>query len=415
MGGVSLTRDGTLTRYNPAYRAVLARPGSGGAPKLTIPMPIGLIRFFGEHSVWHLSDDPLFNPDSAGFNPLKLIDLILNPPFYYPLKETPEFTNDVELGVGKDSLQILLGNAQALVPSGPFGFTTVARPFDLTLSAKGVRFGVISWIHYDVEFEMGDSLLAVLKQGHPVAHQTTYDLSQTSLGQGGLAPTLGWAGKVYGNNERGFYVGGAVHYYLGAAYGEATSTGGFTTSDTIFGSNPLTPSVVNQVTYSGWGKALGRGVGVDVGAVWVSGPLEFGLGVNDIGSTIKWRDARTKYQQFDTTSDDIVTDSVRYHEAKTKLPVTYLGNVSYTTGPTTLGLNLVNSGRETTVRVGVEQRFGPFVLRGGLGRDQRKRAQFAGGGGIRFGPFSLDAGIWTHSNSLSDERGVMLATSFSIY
>jgi len=65
--------------------------------------------------------------------------------------------------------------------------------------------------------------------------------------------------------------------------------------------------------------------------------------------------------------------------------------------------------------VGAEQRFGVFVLRAGVARDQRKKIEFAWGAGVRFGPFGLDAGFWTHSNSLSDERGITLATSLAIY
>ena len=76
---------------------------------------------------------------------------------------------------------------------------------------------------------------------------------------------------------------------------------------------------------------------------------------------------------------------------------------------------MINSGRGATLHLGVEQRFGPLVLRGGVSRDQRKKLEFGWGGGIRLGSFELDAGFWTHSNALSDERGITLATSFSIY
>jgi hypothetical protein len=267
-----------------------------------------------------------------------------------------------------------------------------------------------------VSFQLGDSLLSVLKEGNPVTHQTDYTLTQHSLAQAGFAPSLGWAGRVYGDSARGFYVGGAAHYYFGVAYGQASSTGGFTTGDTIFGSNPLRLNAVNQVSYSPWGNSLGHGIGVDLGVVWVSGPIEVGLGVNDIGATLTWGDTRTDFQHYDTTTDQIVTDSVhKNQETKTKLPVLYLGNLAYTTGSTTVGLNVINGGNGTKLRVGAEQRFGPFVVRGGLGRDERKKLQFGGGGGIRLGPMELDVGFATNSNSLSDERSITMATSLSIY
>ena len=416
MGGVSLSRDGTLTRYNAAYRAVLNRPGQPGAPKLTVPLPLGLFHFFHEHPISQFKYDPLFHPDSAGFNPVELINLILNPPFNYPLKQPPTPTNDVAFGVGKDSLQVILGNLQTAIPEGPFGFTGSSRLFDLNISVKGARIGVMTWLQDKVTFELGDSLISVLKDGNPVTHQTDYTMTQHSLAQAGFAPSLGWAGRVYGDSMRGLYVGANAHYYFGVAYGQASSTGGFTTSDTIFGSNPLALNAVNQVSYSPWDNSLGHGIGVDLGMVWVSGPIEFGIGVNDIGATLTWGDTRTDFQHYDTASSQIVTDSSYLHqETKTKLPVLYIANLAYTTGSTTVGLNLINGGNGTKLRVGAEQRFGPFIVRGGVGRDERKRLQFGGGGGIRLGPMGLDIGIATHSNSLSDERGVTLATSFSIY
>jgi hypothetical protein len=41
--------------------------------------------------------------------------------------------------------------------------------------------------------------------------------------------------------------------------------------------------------------------------------------------------------------------------------------------------------------------------------------QFGWGGGVRLGPLGLDVGFWTHSNALSDERGITMATSLSLY
>ncbi len=37
------------------------------------------------------------------------------------------------------------------------------------------------------------------------------------------------------------------------------------------------------------------------------------------------------------------------------------------------------------------------------------------GGGLRLGGRGLDGGFWTHTNSLSNERAITMATSLSIY
>ena len=101
---------------------------------------------------------------------------------------------------------------------------------------------------------------------------------------------------------------------------------------------------------------------------------------------------------------------------KTKLPVTYLANAAIHMGTgTTVGGDVINSGRGTVIHVGAEQRTGPFAVRGGVSRDQRKRMQFGFGGGVRLGAIGLDLGFWTHSNSLSTQRAVTMATSISIY
>src|SRR2546422_5618192 len=72
MGGLGLDQS-SLRRYNAAYRAVPARSGQRGQPKLTIPIPLGLIQFFHDHPLSNIKNDPAFNHDSAGFNPVELL------------------------------------------------------------------------------------------------------------------------------------------------------------------------------------------------------------------------------------------------------------------------------------------------------------------------------------------------------
>ncbi len=423
MGGVSLSLDASLSRYNAAYRAVPSRAGEGARAKATIPVPFGLIQFFRDHPISNLSKDPLFNPDSAAFNPVELLNLILSPPLFIQVKQPPVPTNDVAFTVGKNQLQVDLGKAQQLIPADPFGFAGSSRPLAIEPSLHGVQVGVVAWLHDEVNLQLGDSLLAFLKQAHPAHDSTLYNVLGNALAEGGLAPTLGYAGRVFGNEDRGLYLGASAHYYIGAAYGSSSGSGGFTTGDTIFaGPNPVRPNGVATTSYSKWGNTFGHGVGVDAGVAWVSGPIVFGFGVNDIGATITWPDTRTDYQHYDTTTVNgkargwvTSAPSLLHVETKTKLPVTYLANVIYTLAGTTLGADVLDNGRGTQIHVGAEQRFGPFAARGGVARDQRKRVEFGWGGGIRFGPLGFDVGFWTRSNALSDTRAISMATSLSIY
>jgi hypothetical protein len=412
MGGLSLGRSGNLVRYNPAYRAVPASADRRGQPKVTIPIPLGIIQFLHDHP--HLSTDPAFHPDSAGFNPILVVNTLLNLPLYLEVKKAPTPENDVAFTIGKDFLRVNLGATATLVPEDQFGITGSSRPLDPGFGFKGLRVGVIGWLHDDVEFQLGDTLLRFLRDSQPADTNTRYSVLVHGVVEGGFAPTISYARRIAGDSASGFYVGGALHYYVGVGYFRTDGDAGFITGDTIFaGPNPVTPDGRTFTQYSKPGNALGHGIGGDVGVAWISGPIELGVGVNDIGATITWPDTR---QDSAFYRDSSYSKPVGNHvETKTKLPVSYIANVAYTVGKTTLGADVLNTGRGGVVHVGGEQRLGVFVARGGIARDQRKRIEFGWGGGLRFGGLGLDVGFWTHTNSLSNQRGITMATSLSIY
>src|SRR5437667_1000131 len=105
MGGVSLSRDGNVRRFDPAYRAVKNRTGSGN-PRLTIPVPLGLIQFFHDHPINNLRHDPMFDPDSAAFNPIELMNLVFHAPIFLEIRKAPTPTNDVTFSIGRNALVI---------------------------------------------------------------------------------------------------------------------------------------------------------------------------------------------------------------------------------------------------------------------------------------------------------------------
>ena len=414
MGGLSLSRTGNLARYNAAYRAVAARADRRGQPKLTIPIPLGLIQFFHNHPLSNISNDPAFNHDSAGFNPVELLNTFLNPPLFLEVKKAPTPTNDVVFGIGKDSLRVNLGQTAKLVPEDQFGIGGSSRPLDPNFSIKGVRVGVMGWLHDDIGFTLGDTLLGFLRDSQPARPRTRYNILGDGTIEAGFAPSVGYAGRIVGDSATALYLGGALHYYVGLAYGHVTGDGGFTTGDSIFtGPTPVKPDARALTSYSKFGNSVGHGFGGDIGVALVTGPIEVGVGVNDIGATITWPDTRVDSALY---RDSSFSKPVANHiETKTKLPVSYLANLVYTVGNTTVGFDVLNNGRGTTVHVGGEQRVGVIVLRGGVARDQRKRLELGWGGGLRFGGLGLDVGFWTHTNSLSNQRGITMATSLSIY
>jgi hypothetical protein len=409
MAGLSLHRDGSLKRYNPAYTAVPDRPGQHG-PKFSIPIPLGVIQL--------LKDSSVFDHDSGYFNILRVVNYVLHPPVFLEIKRAPTPTNDVELTIGRNAFVADLGAAGRLVPTDRFGFGATSRLADIGLTIKGVHLGVLLFEEHDVGFQLGDSLQRFLRDADSARTNTTYSVNADGLAQAGFAPTIGYAGRIAGDSARGLYIGAAVHYYFGVAYGSALGTGGFHTGDTLFaGSNPVTPVIDATVQYVKPGKSMGHGFGGDIGFVYVSGPVEFGFGINDIGATLTWPETRIERDTFNTVGNTVdKTVLATAAQTKTKLPITYVANASLELGTnTTAGAMILNNSRGTEVHVGVEQRVGFLAVRGGVARDQRKRLELGVGAGIRLGPIGLDVGFATHSNSISNARGITMATSLAIY
>ena len=197
----------------------------------------------------------------------------------------------------------------------------------------------------------------------------------------------------------------------------AVADAGLTTGDPVFDqSNPVTADFNSTVFYQTANDGLGTGLGLDVGAVYITGPVELGVGLNDVGNTtVTWKGATEK--RFFLDDESAFSDSTisRRSEVKTQIPMTFIANVGVETGGFVLGAALMTGVRGTEYRAGGERWFGPVALRGGVGVDTRNIVQFGWGTGVRVGSVGLDVGFSTHSASISGERGLRLATSLAIY
>ncbi len=419
MGGVSLSRDGNVRRYNPAYRAVKNKNHVPGAPKFSIPVPFGLIQFFKDHPINQLGHDPMFDPKSTAFNPVALVDVIFNPPIFYEIKKAPTPTNDVQFTIGRNQLILDLGASKVLIPEQDFGLGTTSRLLDVGVGFAGFHVGVMGFLQYDVRFSLDSTLRNFLVSDSTARPNTSYFVNTDGTAQAGFAPTVSYAGRLtHGaggpDTDDGFYLGGALHYYMGATFGRGIGPAGFTTGNPVLAATPS--PLLNGSLYTS-NKPFGTGVGGDVGMVWISGPFEVGAGANDIGAQLSWSHVKVQRFVYDTGTNKIL-DSVAVADttSKTKLPITYVANAALHMGTgTTVGGDVINSGRGTIIHVGIEQRTGPLALRGGVSRDQRKKMQFGFGAGLRLGPLGLDIGFFTHSNSLSTQRAITMATAISIY
>src|SRR5207247_8831432 len=111
---------------------------------------------------------------------------------------------------------------------------------------------------------------------------TPYDVLVHGMVQGGLAPTVSYAGRIAGDTALGLYVGGALHYYLGVGYFRTDGTAGDSIGNPIF-ARPLNPVAQTVTRYSKAGNSLGHGVGGDVGVALVTAASAIGVRRDDVG------------------------------------------------------------------------------------------------------------------------------------
>ena len=89
----------------------------------------------------------------------------------------------------------------------------------------------MTWLHTEAGFQLGNTLLAFLHDSVPAQDNTRYNVLTDGIVEAGFAPTLGYAGRVWGDTATGIYLGGALHYYLGVGYAKFTGDGGFITRE----------------------------------------------------------------------------------------------------------------------------------------------------------------------------------------
>ena len=304
MAGVSLSRDGALGRYNPAYAAVPATLGTQCQADDPDPArPVSGAQ--GQHGVRLRL--VVFQPD----RPRELHPASADLPGD---QEGPTPTNDVEFTIGQNAAARGPRLGRATRPDRPVRLRR-REPSDGHRGddqGRALRRDGVGGPRDRVPARQRAARLPAVAGFR--AHQHHLRERRRRHRPGGFAPTLGYAGRIWGDSTHGIYLGAAVHYYLGVAYGSVRGSAGIVTGDTLFaGSNPVTPAIDARVQYSKAGNTFGHGVGGDVGFVYVSGPVEVGFGVNDIGATLTWSDTRVDSVHFDSAANDIASALIVNH------------------------------------------------------------------------------------------------------
>ncbi len=414
MGGVLLPGGGAGSDpINVAYRAVPQRQGSS----FEVPLPIGLVPL--------IVDPPVFDPKNPDFNVYDLANKFYNPPWNLQLKEPTAPSSDVVVSLGRDYLALQLGEIADVFPNDRSRFSTVGH---LPAFGMGFRqfFANVSGVTYfENDLSLNGPLLGALKRGEPFRPNTEYDLNDDAEGQAALALQAGWAGAVAGgaragskvatDDERsGLYLGARARLMRGLAYGDAQNRVSFATGDTLFSNNPVTIDYLGNTrtalpTGGGWGQ------GFDLGAVWVGGGFEFGVGANDVGSQLRWKVEESVVRRDSVTGDVRSTVTARDVPLTSEIPPSYSVTASRSFGGTLVAADGVWSEYESSYHLGAERWVGPVALRAGGSLDAERIVQYACGVGFKLGRLGLDTGVATNSRNLSHDRGVELSLGLALY
>jgi hypothetical protein len=419
MGGILVSEVGGAATQNVAYRAV-PRP-TGGPGYRSIPLPLGLIQV--------LADPPETDPDDPDFNVFEVANLIGRTPWTLQLIEPEELSSDVIVDVAQNSLAVDLGTLQALFPKESIRYGVAWATPNIEIGVRHVFVGIRPQVEGRNSLDLDEPLQRALGEGEPFRPNTTYGARDEAQGQAAIALTGGVAvplvpavGAPDGDPRRGgfaLYAGARAKYLSGVALWRGDAVGSFATGDTIFGSTtPVTAAYVadlRRTTEAGIGA--GQGVGADLGVALFVDRLEVGVGVNDVGSTIRWDETDLTRSTYDSGSDLEQTVEVETAaEYTSRFPVTGTLNLAWRTGNLLLGGTLDRTANQRWIpRAGFEAWSGPIPLRGGVYLDTYKQLQFTAGSGLRLGPVGVDLALATNSRGLTTRRGLELAASLALY
>ena len=411
MGGAIVTRGGPGSdATNVAYRAVPRAPSTGRS----LPLPLGLIPL--------AQDPPVTDYKDPNFNAFELLNLLYNPPWNYPLNKPTVPSDSITIAIGQNDLVVDLHSVQGIFPDGETRMGTEVRSPALVVGIGRAFVGVAPLIQYENDIRLNDALDGALAHGQAFVPNTEYKLLAQLRAQAAVQGILGWAQPVWRpaaadkKSRDGVYVGARAKLLRGIAYADGNPSAVFTTSDSQFGSKPVDIgfSGMTRVADPNGGKL---GHGFDAGAVVVIGVTEFGLALNEIGTTIQWNVKESVFEK-NTVSGNYVPRTVAENKPFTsEVPTTALLTASTRVAGILAAADVARSANNiTTWHLGAERWLGKsLALRAGMGLDANKLVQTSGGLGLRLGKLGIDVAVATNSRNVTRERATELGAGFAFY
>jgi hypothetical protein len=410
----------------------IALGGAGGTPNVasklverqrrykSILIPVGLVKV--------LTDLRVFYPNREDFDFSRAVEFSTSPLHFVfgrkkditarsffrdivnaSLESDPNAYSGVELPV--------LTEAEGLV-SLTWGKTFMLREDDRSFQAIYVGAGpyLASQAFFDFDAELEQILSGSGNRYVPSA----------SLGMGGgetdrLAVDITgsyrarfplFAGDGAGASRNGMYVAANYHHLQGVRYDRIDARLQLDTDPAglIVPNPPETPFLLEWDTSS-----RGVGLSLDFGVAFVVNRWDFGAGVSGVANRINWshitRHELSLLSLFNGNEFVHIKLPRSNITARTELPVTYTGDVSYHRDKWSLYTEYSHGLGGTNFRTGLEYRLGAVELRGAGRYSQGSWYPSAGVGVNLTRSFGIDAGLYGTKTFLEPEPHVGLAIS----
>jgi hypothetical protein len=410
----------------------IALGGAGGTPNVasklverqrrykSILIPVGLVKV--------LTDLRVFYPNREDFDFSRAVEFSTSPLHFVfgrkkditarsffrdivnaSLESDPNAYSGVELPV--------LTEAEGLV-SLTWGKTFMLREDDRSFQAIYVGAGpyLASQAFFDFDAELEQILSGSGNRYVPSA----------SLGMGGgetdrLAVDITgsyrarfplFAGDDAGASRNGMYVAANYHHLQGVRYDRIDARLQLDTDPAglIVPNPPETPFLLEWDTSS-----RGVGLSLDFGVAFVVNRWDFGAGVSGVTNRINWshitRHELSLLSLFNGNEFVHIKLPRSNITARTELPVTYTGDVSYHRDKWSLYTEYSHGLGGTNFRTGLEYRLGAVELRGAGRYSQGSWYPSAGVGVNLTRSFGIDAGLYGTKTFLEPEPHVGLAIS----
>jgi hypothetical protein len=395
-------------------------------PYRAIPVPLGLFQVFRNLKV--------FDPGDAEFDPVRAIEN-LSSPIHVTFDRGPSaagsnLVRDLVNGRISRDLNAYRGftppseiDSMGLwAPS--WGKTLIVTGDKSAGSFHGIYVGAGPYISLGTNLKIDQNLIDILHSSSNVYRpNTTFNIGDVTTGQGAMAITGGYRGKLAvfdlsrsGSTSRdGVYVATNYHYLRGVHYDTVDLGIRFDTdaSGQVTLSPTTTPIAIDRTN-----SKTGNGFAVDLGTAVLVRGWNFSVGANGIGNRIVWDSLRSEqlvlqslFQGGNFVRSPMPSPAVTQ---KITLPVRYSGSGGYDAGRWAAQMELSHGLQGLSVRNGVEYRLGPLALRGGS-RYQMDRWHASTGIGFNLLPkLGIDVAAYQTTANIERKQKIALALSLRL-